>query len=51
MGKGNGKETEAQIETTRETGNLVLGVSELICELLEQYARDSGEELKVVRVS
>ena len=35
---------ETQIEAARETDNLVLGVSELICELLEQHARDSGEE-------
>ena len=43
---------EARIETNRETDNLVLGVSELICELLVQHSQDSGEEsLNVVRVS
>ena len=42
---------DAQIEAARETDNLVLSVSELICELLEKYAQDSGEELEVVRVS
>ena len=41
---------EAQIEVARETDSLVLSVSELICELLEQYSKDSGEKLEVVRV-
>ena len=42
---------EPREDVAQDIDDLVLDVSELICELLEQYARDSGEELEVVRVS
>ena len=37
-------------EVKQDIDDLVLGVSELICKLLEQHSKDSGEEsLEVVR--